>query len=82
MSDTPSPALNAPIAIGADLTASGCDTDAAALTVLSLVRACQYAAASLRPSDRLAYLELADALAVAEISALRLIAEATQTGHC
>lgn len=83
MTDTPaSTHVSAPIEIGAELMSHPPHSRETLVGVVGLVRAAQAAADLLVQRDSLAFLELTDALAEAEISALRLMAEETQISSC
>jgi hypothetical protein len=84
MSDTPAPnCAQSTNETSVDLIERGLHrNEAAAVGIVGLVRAAQAAAQSLCTRDSQTYLELLDALAMAEISALRLLAEETHIGSC
>lgn len=83
MTDTPiSVHVSAPIEIGAELMSRDPHAQNTLVGLVGLVRAAQAAADLLVQRDSMAFLELTDALAEAEISALRLMAEETQIASC
>lgn len=81
MSDT-DPNAPTEIIVGVGLAGPGANSDPATKGVLGLVHAAQAAARLIWSQDSLAYRELVDALALAEIGALRLIAEDSHVANC
>lgn len=81
MSD-PNATTSSAIVVDADGISSISDAEPVATGVLGLVRACQATARLVCARDSLAYEELVEALALAEISALRLMAEEAHIGSC